>query len=589
VKIQVTGETDPSAIDVEGGEPATVVEVTSGFVSSVNGKTGGVILGAADVGADSTGAAAAAQTAAISAAADDATAKVAAHVAAVDPHGDRAYTDSRITVDWVNVKKTYGAKGDGTTDDTAAIQAAIDSGSPVYFPPGVYLTGTLEARLGMVLIGAMRSAYAYPVPSTRSATLKLKSGTNGNLIHAADGINNVQISSLAFDGNKAGNSSGDIIHLDTASAQDTSWHISDCYFDNAPANGVFIGSGRQAVKIHRTWIMRAANAGIIVNGPDCGFNTVLIGLSGAYGMYIGNGANVQHITDCDIWSSTQHGIVVDNASMVAITGTGIDRHQQSGIVVLNGDVTIRGCMLHGNSQAANSTYPHIRVDAGNVIVSGCIFGGTTFVNNPNYAISTTNGKIRESSNSSTAQSYTTGFINNLAALIPDDRQWQPTDMGLLAWTHDPLAAAGTIASTSGSVYFMKIPIRRMTTVTNIVLTVTTAGSGLTAGQNLVGLYDSAGNRLAVSADQSTAFTTTGTKTIPLTTPLLVQPGYYYIAVMSNGTTPAALMYTVVQSAAALNLNSSLRFLNITGQTSLPATFTPGTASTGTNARWAAIS
>lgn len=402
MKIQVTGETEPDAIDVTGGQPATVIDVTAGLVSSVMGQTGAVtgLALASDVGA------------AEEAAAADATAKVAAHVAATDPHGDRAYTDSRIPLDWINVKKA-GAKGDGVTDDTAAIQAAIDAGPTVYFPPGTYLVGTLEARLGTVLVGAMRSAYAYPVSSTRASTLKLKNGTNGNLIHSADGINNVQISNLAFNGNKANNTSGDIIHLDAASAQDTSWHITDCYFDNAPTNGIFIGSGRQAVKVNRTWIMRAANAGIIVNGPDCGFDTVLIGLSGAYGMYIGVGANVQHLTDCDIWSSGQHGVVVDQASMVSLTGVGIDRHQQSGIVVLNGDVTVRGCMLHGNSQAATNTYPHIRVDNGNVSIVGCIFGGTTFVNNPNYAIQATSpGVIKENSNVLLPTSVVTGYIND---------------------------------------------------------------------------------------------------------------------------------------------------------------------------------
>ena len=38
----------------------------------------------------------------------------------------------------VNVKDC-GAKGDGTTDDTEAIQVAIFSGSTIYFPDGVYL------------------------------------------------------------------------------------------------------------------------------------------------------------------------------------------------------------------------------------------------------------------------------------------------------------------------------------------------------------------------------------------------------------------------------------------------------------------
>lgn len=48
---------------------------------------------------------------------------------------------------WVNVKNpTYGAKGDGTTDDTAAIQAAMTAaaGKTLFFPPGTYkVTSTL--------------------------------------------------------------------------------------------------------------------------------------------------------------------------------------------------------------------------------------------------------------------------------------------------------------------------------------------------------------------------------------------------------------------------------------------------------------
>ncbi|MEU4154763.1 hypothetical protein [Streptomyces antimycoticus] len=83
MRIAVTGETEPDAIDVAGGRPATVIEVdttiSAGGVNSVNGQTGTVTLDADDVGADPAGAA---------------TAAVTAHAGSTDPHGDRAYADS---------------------------------------------------------------------------------------------------------------------------------------------------------------------------------------------------------------------------------------------------------------------------------------------------------------------------------------------------------------------------------------------------------------------------------------------------------------------------------------------------------------
>ena len=50
--------------------------------------------------------------------------------------------------------RDHGARGDGKTKDTAAIQAAIDAAAPggtVVFPPGEYVAGTLRLRSRLVL------------------------------------------------------------------------------------------------------------------------------------------------------------------------------------------------------------------------------------------------------------------------------------------------------------------------------------------------------------------------------------------------------------------------------------------------------
>ncbi|MBO9707317.1 MAG: SMP-30/gluconolactonase/LRE family protein [Caulobacter sp.] len=57
------------------------------------------------------------------------------------------------TADWANVR-ALGAKGDDTTDDTTAIQKAIDTHRVVYFPAGFYrVADTLKLRADTVLVG----------------------------------------------------------------------------------------------------------------------------------------------------------------------------------------------------------------------------------------------------------------------------------------------------------------------------------------------------------------------------------------------------------------------------------------------------
>jgi hypothetical protein len=55
--------------------------------------------------------------------------------------------------EWVNVR-TLEAKGDGKTDDTAALRAAIDKHRVLFFPSGTYrVTGALDLKPDTVLIG----------------------------------------------------------------------------------------------------------------------------------------------------------------------------------------------------------------------------------------------------------------------------------------------------------------------------------------------------------------------------------------------------------------------------------------------------
>jgi hypothetical protein len=65
---------------------------------------------------------------------------------------------------WVNTS-TLGVKGDGVTDDTAALQKAIDEHPALYLPTGRYLlTDTLTLRPDTVLIGLHPSTTQFDLP-----------------------------------------------------------------------------------------------------------------------------------------------------------------------------------------------------------------------------------------------------------------------------------------------------------------------------------------------------------------------------------------------------------------------------------------
>lgn len=193
----------------------------------------------------------------------------------------------------------------------------------------------------------------------------------------------------------------------------------------------------------------------------------------------------------------------------------------------------------------------------------------------------------------------TGFNNITAdgsrsgALAPTN--FESADAGFLAWTYDSsIANGGTDAAmTSGTVYLSQFIVRQPITATNIAVYVTQIGGTLTSGQNFLGIYNSAGTRMGVTADQTTAWGTTGYKSAALTAPVALTPGKYWVAYLGNGTTPTRF----ARAAGILNATlyngtlgtGQLRYAsNATAQTSLPSSITPS-SNTATNLPvWAAI-
>lgn len=96
------------------------------------------------------------------------------------------------TAGWVNIAE-YGAKGDGSTDDTAAIQAALNTGKRVLIPAGTYrVTSTLtwNTPRGLVLEGS----------GNRSAVLSWDGASGGDVL-LVEACKNSTIRDLGILGN----------------------------------------------------------------------------------------------------------------------------------------------------------------------------------------------------------------------------------------------------------------------------------------------------------------------------------------------------------------------------------------------------
>jgi hypothetical protein len=168
---------------------------------------------------------------------------------------------------------------------------------------------------------------------------------------------------------------------------------------------------------------------------------------------------------------------------------------------------------------------------------------------------------------------------------------RPKIQQLLGWNYDSEIASGTFLHVSGTLYLHQIYIPVASTITNVLLGVTTAGGTLTAAQNLVGLYDAAGNRVAVSVDQAASWVSTGAKTCALTAPYAAAAGVYWVGVLSVGTTPITVAcspgfrsaYEAGVSGATLRHGG-----NAAAQTAMPATAVLASNASTSNSMWAGV-
>ena len=285
--------------------------------------------------------------------------------------------------DTVNVKD-FGAVGDGVTDDTAAIQAAINSrtsGGGVYFPRGVYLTTGL--RLDGSAGGLNNITLSGEGPGSE---LKMVAGNTSNVIRTVSG-SGYSISNLRIRGALGNGVVGLVAPSKGFWAVGISYLIGDTVEVSsadvatttvAASNLVYVSTTNHISGA--TFLADKAANWIISANPN--YNTVDISYATRNGIYL-DGATNSSVDGCDIIGAVYAGLNIGTGPVQAANagpGSSYIRVSNSnfdncGSGIAGGKQTY--CTISGNTFKSCSDYG-IALDApsnsSNLIVGNTIVG-----------------------------------------------------------------------------------------------------------------------------------------------------------------------------------------------------------------------
>lgn len=237
--------------------------------------------------------------------------------------------------------RDFGAVGDGVTDDTAAVQAAINSvagSATIFFAKGNYL-------LGQITTG-VKNEITFLGSGYRASWLTVKSGTNADFIVFGDGATytaGCRVQGLRINGNSAGNSSGSLVRF--RSTEDNA--VAQCYLSDAKEHGIkFDGNGTQAANYLRVldnYIVGNKGHGIYALNQAYGLkaigNTIAgNGKSPAGGAGITMSSNDGHVILGNTFDENSHSVYLYAVSDTTVVGNFLQNQDRHGVLLDGGSI-----------------------------------------------------------------------------------------------------------------------------------------------------------------------------------------------------------------------------------------------------------
>lgn len=233
--------------------------------------------------------------------------------------GGAERTQESKNADFLSVKD-FGAVGDGVTNDTAAINAALAyidaSGSPgrLLFPAGRYQTdGGHQITVPCVIAGEGYGTIASKVNG--SSVIALRANANASIFTIAS--THVTIEDLGFYGNKANQSATSHGIATSALTASNYFRINRVWVDAFRDDGIhYDGPGASLEGL--TFQCRVSNCGgygynFNTNAAsDCQLTDCISSLNGTGGAQVNAGSIA--MTGCHIWGNTGHGVVMPSGA-----------------------------------------------------------------------------------------------------------------------------------------------------------------------------------------------------------------------------------------------------------------------------------